>query len=80
MAAGKPVISSDINVLPELVTDNVTGIIVPSENIELLSAAMLKLADNKDLREQYGAEGKKKANDLFTFTSFVKSIESIIGE
>jgi len=80
MAAGKPVISSDINVLPELVTDNVTGIIVPSENIELLSAAMLKLADNKDLREQYGVEGKKKANDLFTFESFVKSIERMISK
>ena len=81
MAAGKPVISSDINVLPELVGDNVTGIIVPSENVELLSAAMLKLADDEDLCKEYGAEGKKKANELFTFTAFVNNIESmIIGE
>ena len=80
MASGKPVISSDINVLPELVIDNVTGIIVPPENVELLSSAMLKLAENGDLRKQYGAEGKKIANDLFTLTAFVNSIKSMIGE
>ena len=79
MAAGKPVISSDVNVLPELVTEKVTGLIVPAGDSESLSSAMLKLADNKALLREYGAEGKKKANDLFTFESFVNNIESMVS-
>jgi len=79
MAAGKPVISSDVNVLPELVNDKVTGLIVPPGDIESLSAAMLKLADNEELISEYGAEGKKKANELFTFEAYVNSIERMIN-
>lgn len=79
MAAGKPVISTDINVLPELVSNNVTGIIVPAGDAYSLSVAMLELADNEGLRKQYGAEGKKKANDSFTYEAFVKSIERMIS-
>jgi len=79
MTAGKPVISSDVNVLPELVSDGVTGIIVPAGDVLSLSKAMLKLAENKELIKRYGMEGKKKANDLFTFEAFVNSIESMIS-
>ena len=79
MAAGKPVIASDVNVLPELVNDKVTGFIVSAGDIESLSTAMLKFADNEELINEYGAQGKKKANDLFTFESFVSSIGRMIS-
>lgn len=46
MAAGLPVIASDIPVMRELVKDNVTGVFVPPENPEALAQKMLWMIDN----------------------------------
>ena len=46
MAAGLPVIVSDIPVMRELVTDNINGVLVPPGNPEILAEKMLWMIDN----------------------------------
>ena len=75
MAAGKPVITSDVNVLPELVQDGVTGLIVPSGDIKALSDAILRLSGSRDLIKKLGENGRKRAEMDFRLNKFAETIE-----
>ncbi|OGN99275.1 MAG: glycosyl transferase family 1 [Chloroflexi bacterium RBG_13_52_12] len=61
MSAGKPVIASDIDGYSSVLTDGVEGIAVPPRNADKLAEAILRLARDKQLREQMGARGKPRA-------------------
>jgi len=51
-ALGKPVISTNVGALPEMVEDLRHGLIVPAKDSDSLAAAIIKLADDPSLREQ----------------------------
>ena len=78
MAAGIPVISTDVNVLPELVQDGVTGLIVPSGDVKALSDAMLNLSGNPDLLKKFGMNGRKRAEREFRLNKFAETIEPLL--
>ena len=52
MAAGLPVVSTDVGGIKDIVTDN--GILVPSEDSLAMEEAILKLINNPSLREEIG--------------------------
>ena len=52
MAAGLPVVSTDVGGIKDIVTDN--GILVPSEDSLAMEEAILKLINNPSLREEKG--------------------------
>lgn len=58
-ATGRPVVVSDAGGLPEVVVDGVTGIIVPTEDPQSASDAILKLILDRNLRIQMGDAGKQ---------------------
>ena len=78
MASGKAVIASDVNVLPELVIHGETGLIFDSEDEVALSEAILKLAEDEELRKKYGIAGRKRAEDLFSIEKFAAQLASIL--
>ncbi len=78
MASGKAVIASNVNVLPEIVVDGETGLIFKSGDEEALSEAILKLAKNVELRNNYGIAGRKRAEELFSMQEFAKRIYKIL--
>jgi glycogen(starch) synthase len=61
MAAGKAVVATNVGGVPELVTADQTGLLVPPENIEAMHAAMVKLMNDDELRERMGQAGRKRA-------------------
>lgn len=63
MAAGKPVVASNINGYAELVRDGIDGLLVQPKNEEALSKAILKLLRDDWLRDRIGAMGEIKAKD-----------------
>ena len=65
MAHGKPIIASAVGGVPDLVTEDV-GILVPSDDIEALAAAMVRLSRDSDLRHRMGVAARKKYEQLFT--------------
>ncbi len=79
MAAGLPVVASRIGGIPETVEDNISGILVPPGDSAALAGALLKLAENPDLRRAMGRAGMQRAKNLFdarkTTMQFIKIME-----
>jgi glycosyltransferase involved in cell wall biosynthesis len=80
MAMGKPVISTNVGGIPEVVLDGVTGILVPPEDSKALSHAIMGLLGDPYLRECMGQEGRRRVEDHFTLQAHVLRIERIYAE
>ena len=78
MASGKPVIASDVNVLPEIVIHEESGLIFKAENEVALADAILKLAADRDIRKNYGIAGRKRAEELFSREKFAERLISFL--
>jgi glycosyltransferase involved in cell wall biosynthesis len=80
MAAGKPVVASFVSSLPEIVEDHRTGLLVPPRSPEKLADAMVTLMDNPRLRSSMGKAGARKAEDVFSLSTMVTNVESLLRE
>jgi glycosyltransferase involved in cell wall biosynthesis len=65
MAAGKPIVASQVDDIPELVKDNETGLLFPPNDLGALVAALRVLIDNKNLRLKMGALAQEKISRDF---------------
>lgn len=65
MAHGKPIISSAVGGVPDLVTTDV-GILVPPDDIQALAAAMTRMSAGIDMRRRMGAAARLKYEQHFT--------------
>ncbi|MFL6247951.1 MAG: glycosyltransferase [Thermoanaerobaculia bacterium] len=65
MAAGKPVIASTISGIPELVKDNINGILVDAAYAGRLAEAVQRLHADPLLRERLGRAGQLKVRQEF---------------
>ena len=68
MAAGIAVVMTDVGVAGEVVQDGVNGGVVPVNNQEALTAALIKLCKNPDLRKKYSHAAKETVLHLAPHT------------
>lgn len=61
MAAGTPVIASEVGGLAHLVRNGVNGFHVPSRDPEALAAAILDLLEDRELRQRLGRQAREIA-------------------
>jgi len=71
MASGKSVIGSISGGIPEAILHDISGILIPldnNHNIEpkAFKESILYLAENEDVRNRFGMEGRKRAEEIFT--------------
>jgi len=66
MAAGLPLVATDIPGCREAVLHNITGLLVPPRNPQALAAALKTLIDNPTLRTQMGAAARQRAVTEFS--------------
>jgi len=64
MAAGKPIVATNIEGYASVVNSGVEGILVKPKDEQSLASALVSLANDKNLREQMGAKGRAKAEAL----------------
>jgi len=64
-ACAKPVVVSDVGGLPEVVDNERTGIVVPSQNPVAAADAIGRLIRDPELRQQMGLEGRKKVETSY---------------
>ena len=62
-SAGLPVVATDWNCNKEIIDNNITGIIYPSENINTLKEAIKKIISNNDLFFEMRKECLKKSKE-----------------
>lgn len=74
MACGKPVVSSKLAGIPELVIDGLTGLLVPPEDWEEFAQALDKLVRDPLLRRRMGDAGRHRMETDF---SVIKTVEPL---
>ena len=77
MASGLPVISTCIGGIPFIIQNMKTGILVKERNINALSNAMVKLANNTELRTKLGKNGQNYATNNLDLKIKEKELENI---
>jgi phosphatidylinositol alpha-mannosyltransferase len=76
MAAGVPVVASDIPGFDEVVSDGVDGILVPPGEPPALAAAAERVLEDPDLAERLAGAGREKASS-FSWTRVADRIVAI---
>jgi glycosyltransferase involved in cell wall biosynthesis len=77
LLAGKPVISYDIDGAKEVVIEDQTGILLPPKSTQPLGDAILKLANNADLRTRLGLQGRLLCQERFGHQPMTKQIRRL---
>jgi len=71
MAAGAATICTDVASLPELVIDDVTGLVVPPNDVGALRSAVCALRDHPERAAEMGRRGRERALTEFTWSGVV---------
>ena len=66
LAAGLPVVATNVGGIPDSVHHERTGLLVPNENPKELAAAMHRLMEDDSLRNQLGIDARKLVLEVFT--------------
>lgn len=66
MASGLSLVATTVGDVPTVVLDGRTGITVPSENVELLAAGIVKLLQDSEIRARYGEAARKLIEEKFS--------------
>lgn len=76
-AMGKAVVATRIGGIPEVVDDNVTGMLVEPENPRALAAAVIKLLKNEKLRKSMGEAGRKLVEREYSTERMVERMHDL---
>jgi len=77
MAAGLPVIATNVGGNPEAVEDGVTGIIVPPGDAGALARGMALLLDNAELAAAFGEAARRRVAQRFSIEQMVRETEAL---
>ena len=77
MAAGLPMVVTNVGGNAEAVSDGVTGIVVPPLDRNALADAILRLAREPALRQSMGALGRKRTAEEFSLEAAVEEYHAL---
>ena len=76
-AMGVPTIGTNIGGIPEVIEDNKTGLLIPPNNSEELTKAIIKLIENPSLRKQLGKNAKERVKTKFSIEIHTHQIQNL---
>lgn len=79
MATGLPVIATHIMGIPELVEDEVNGLLVPASRVEPLADAIAGLARDPEKRRSLGEKGREKVQQEFESEHSAKQLVELFA-
>jgi glycosyltransferase involved in cell wall biosynthesis len=77
MARGLPVVVTPVGGVPEAVTDNEHGLVVPVDDPRALAEAMGRLAQEPDFGKKLGEAGRKRVEEEFSFEQMARRYEAL---
>ena len=80
MAAGKPVVATNVGGIPEIIEDGVTGLLVPSRSSTALASAIVDVLSDPLRARQMGDAGHELALRLFTVERYVAEVQKVYNQ
>ena len=80
MHAARPLVASRVQGLAEVVTDEVTGLLVPADDAEALAEALGSLATDPELATRLAEQGEREAAERFSVAGYRATMARIMGE
>ncbi|MCX6357792.1 MAG: glycosyltransferase [Candidatus Aureabacteria bacterium] len=77
MAAGKPVVATNVGGVPEIVRDGETGLLVPARDPGALAGALLRVLRDGPLAERMGRAGRARVLEHFSMERMVRAYERL---
>jgi len=79
MAAGKPVVATDVGGTAEVVEDRITGFLSPPGSTDAMAKMILQLLDDQVLAERFGEAGRERVGE-FCAERMAQCTEELYGE
>jgi glycosyltransferase involved in cell wall biosynthesis len=80
MAAGVPVVATDVGDVGRAVVDGVTGYVVPSKDPQALAGALERLLVDPQLRRRMGAAGRARVEEMFSATVTADAVSALYAD
>ena len=80
MAAGIPVIATSVGGNQEVVADNVSGLLIPPKDPQILAQRIKELLGNPEKAERMGAKGQRIIQDFFSIDRMARKYEQLYLE
>ena len=80
MACGLPVVTTAISGIPEVVKDEINGLLVPTENPEALADALMRINQDHSLARRLSAEARSTVSERFDGDRFAAELAALFRE
>ena len=77
MAAGLPIVATAVGGIAEMVEDNQTALLVPSQDPQALAAAIARVLKDRDLAQRLAANASSLVGSRYTTQNYVKALMGI---
>ena len=80
MAAGTPIIASRVSAIPEIVEENMSGLLFTSKDNSELERKIRQLIEHPELRIRFAEAGKQRVSSMFALNKMVASTQTIYDQ
>jgi glycosyltransferase involved in cell wall biosynthesis len=80
MLTGKPCVGSDIGGISDIIKNGVNGVLIPVGDVKAIGDAIVKLLDDRILRENIGLKGRGSVREKFSLDLMADKIAALYGE
>ena len=77
MLSALPIVTTPVGAILEAVDDEDTGIVVPPQDVERLTAALRRFCNDQALADQFGARARQRAVERFSLNRMLDAMELI---
>lgn len=80
MACGVPTVTTDVGGLSYVVDEGTTSLVVPERSVQELHDAIARLVRSPELRQELGASGRTRAEEMFHSETIAESLRTVYDE
>ena len=77
MAAGVPVVATNVGGNPEVVQEGTTGFLVPTQNPQALADRICRVLEDRDLAARFGEAGRRRVAEHFSIERMLRDTERV---
>jgi glycosyltransferase involved in cell wall biosynthesis len=78
MAAGVPVIGTNVGGIPDFLTDGETGVFCKPDDSDSIITAIMRIADDADLRNRLTANGERLVRERYTWDDIASKMQHLL--